>query len=212
MFRVESCAKTLLTVDEVEQIHRKKVATIIGHVFQLTYAAVFDKLIHQEKVNRCHGCTIDHPSQRQHSCLMMDNEDAWFYYHDEAREQIDLAVVMKTVENVCSTLGLKLDQTWESYLTELPKLPWTSLYLTSLELEYYDEDMKKRILYALYDGPCGLKCKDFNEMEAREDHNAETAGNVDSTEVICPENIIRKEEKVMDLDYVINEIQNQFYF
>ena len=123
MFRVESCAKTLLTVDEVEQIHRKKVATIIGHVFQLTYAAVFDKLIHQEKVNRCHGCTIYHPSQRQHSCLMMDNEDAWFYYHDEAREQIDLAVVMKTVENVCSTLGLKLDQTWESYLTELPKLP-----------------------------------------------------------------------------------------
>ena len=51
MFRVESSAKTLLTVDEVEQIHRKKVATIIGHVFQLTYAAVFDKLIHQEKVN-----------------------------------------------------------------------------------------------------------------------------------------------------------------
>ena len=30
---------------------------------------------------------------------------AWFNYHDEAREQIDLAVVMKTVESVCSTLG-----------------------------------------------------------------------------------------------------------
>ena len=77
-------------------------------------------------------------------------EDAWFYYHDVAREQIDLAVVMKTVESVCSTLGLKLGQTWESYLTELPKLPWTSLYLTSLELENYDEDMKEYVLYALY--------------------------------------------------------------
>ena len=125
------------TIDEVDQIQRKKVATIIGHVFQLTYAAFFDKLVQEEKVNRCHGCVIQHPSQRQHSCLMLDTEDAWFYYHDEAREQIDLAVVMKTAESVFSTLGLKLGQTWESYLTELPKLPWTSLYLTSLELEHH---------------------------------------------------------------------------
>ena len=37
--------KPMLTVDEVEQIHRKKVATIISHVFQLTYAAYCDKLV-----------------------------------------------------------------------------------------------------------------------------------------------------------------------
>ena len=157
------------------------------------------------------GCTIQHPSQRQQSCLMFDTDDAWFYYQDVAREQIDLAVVMKTVESVCSTLGLKLGQTWESYLTELPKLPWTSLYLTSLELENYDEDMKERLLYALY-CPCGFKTNDFNEMGAREDNNAEEVMNVDPTEVQCPENIIRKEEKGIDLDCVINEIQNKFYF
>ena len=213
--QVEFTSKPMLTVDEVEQIQRKKIATIIGHVFQLTYAAFFDKLVQEEKVNRCHGCVIQHPSQRQHSCLMLDTEDAWFYYHDEAREQIDLAVVMKTVESVCSTLGLKLGQTWESYLTELPelpKLPWTSLYLTSLELEHQVEDMKERVLYALYYGPCGIKTNEFNEMEAREDDNAEEIMNVDPAEVQCPENIIRKEEKLMDLDYVINEIQNKFYF
>ena len=117
----------MLTVDEVEQIQHTQVATIIGHVFQLTYAAFFDKLVQEEKVNRCHGCTIQHPSQRQHSCLMFDTADAWFYYHNVAREQLDLAVVMKTVESVCNTLGLKLGQTWKSYLTELPNLPWTSL-------------------------------------------------------------------------------------
>ena len=62
---------------------------------------------------------------------MLDIEDAWFYYHDEARKKIDLAMVMQTVESVCSTLGLKFGQTWERYVTEFPKLPWTSLYLTS---------------------------------------------------------------------------------
>ena len=210
--QVESTSKPLLTVDEVEQIQRKKVATIIGHVFQLTYAAFFDKFVQEEKVNRCHGCATQHSSQRQHSCLMLDTEDAWFYYHDEAREQIDLAVVMKTVESVCSALGLKLGQTWESYLTELPKLPWTSLYLTSLELENYDEDIKERVLYALYYGPCGLKTNDFSSAEIREDDNTEEVMNVDPTEVQCPDNVVRKEEKLMDLDNVINEIQNKFYF
>ena len=202
----------MLTVDEVEQIQRKKVATIIGHVFQLTYAVFFDNLVQEEKVNRCHGCAIQHPSQRQHSCLMLDTEDAWFYYHDEAREQIELAVVIKTVESVCSTLGLKPCQTWESYLTESPKLPWTSLYLTSLELEHYDEDMKERVLYALYYGPCGIKTNDFCSVEIHKDESAEEVMNVDLTEVQCPENVVRKEEKLMDLDYVINEIQNKFYF
>ena len=47
--QVESTSKPMLTVDEVEQIQRKKVATIIGHKFQLTYAAFFDKLVQEEK-------------------------------------------------------------------------------------------------------------------------------------------------------------------
>ena len=119
---------------------------------------------------------------------------------------------MKTVESICSTLGLKLGQTWESYLTELPKLHWTSLYLTSLELENYDEDMKECVLHALYHGPCGLKTNDFSSAEIHKDCNTKEVMNIDPTEVKCPENVVRKEEKVMDLDYVINEIQNNFYF
>ena len=92
-------------------------------------------------------------------------------------------MVKQTVESVCSTLGLKLGLTWESYLTELPKLPWTSLYLTSLELENYDEDMKKRVLYAFYYGPCGIKTNDFSSAEIHKDDNTEEVMNVDQIEV-----------------------------
>ena len=97
---LESSPTPLFTKDEVEQIQRQKIASIIGHVFQLTYAAMFDTLIQEEKLNRCNGYTIQHPSQSQHSCLMMDSEDAWFYYHDEVREKIDLNTVLKTSERV----------------------------------------------------------------------------------------------------------------
>ena len=34
----------------------------VRHVFQLTYAAMVDKLIQQEKLNRCNDCVIQHPS------------------------------------------------------------------------------------------------------------------------------------------------------
>ena len=78
-------------------------------------------------LNRCHRCAIQQPSQNQHSCLMMDNDEAWMYYHDEVLEQIDLNVILKTAESVCSALGFKLGKTWEAYVTELPKLPWTSI-------------------------------------------------------------------------------------
>ena len=104
--QVESSATPLLTVDEVEKVQCQRVASVIDHVFQLTYAATVDKLIQEEKLNRCHGCAIQHPSQNQHSCLMMDNDDAWKYYHDEVVEQIDLNSMLNATESImqCSRL------------------------------------------------------------------------------------------------------------
>ena len=81
-----------MTVDKVEKINRRQVAC---HAFQLTYAAFFEDLVHQEKVNQGNGTAIHHPSEREYSCLMMDSKEAWDCYHDEAREQIDLVIVMK---------------------------------------------------------------------------------------------------------------------
>ena len=65
---VDSRRRRLLTIDEVEQVQRQSIAGLIGHIFQFTYANMVDKLIQEEKLNRCHDCAIQHPSQRQHSC------------------------------------------------------------------------------------------------------------------------------------------------
>ena len=121
--QVESSASPLLTIEEVEKVQRQRIASFIGHVFQLTYAALVDKLIQQEKLNHWHGCAIQHPSQNQHSCLMMDNDEAWMYYRDEVVEQIDLNSMLNTTESICSALqGFKLGKSWEAYVTELPKI------------------------------------------------------------------------------------------
>ena len=45
--QVESSASPLLTIDEVEKVQLQRVASLIGHVFQLTYADMVDKLIQE---------------------------------------------------------------------------------------------------------------------------------------------------------------------
>ena len=53
--KVESSATPLLSIDEVEKVKRQKIASFIGHVFQLTNTALIDKLIQQEKPHHCYG-------------------------------------------------------------------------------------------------------------------------------------------------------------
>ena len=185
---VDSRLGRLLTIDEVEQVQRQRIASLIGHIFQLTYANMVDELIQEEKLNRCHGCAIQHPSQRQHSCLMMDKEDSWLYYREDVVEKIDLNAVLNNVESVCQALGFKLGQ---MYVSELPKMPWTSIFLASLEVDGFDGDIKSRVLRAIHDGPNGLKSKDFSDQKA---------------EIECPEQVVRKDEEPMEIDSLINDI------
>ena len=49
---VDSCARPLLAVDEVEQVQRQRIASFIGHMFQLTYAKMVDEPIQEEKLKR----------------------------------------------------------------------------------------------------------------------------------------------------------------
>ena len=112
----------------------------------------------------------------------MDNDDAWMYYHDEVVEQIDLNSILNATESICSALGFNRGKSWEAYVTELPKLPWTSIYLACLELDVFQQggDLQSRILYALYYEPNGLEWKDFGDQQ-------ET--------IECPDRVVRKDEQ-----------------
>ena len=52
----------------------------------------------------CDGCLIDHPSQRQHDCLVMQNEEQMLLYFDDAFENVPendvLRCFMKSLEEI----------------------------------------------------------------------------------------------------------------
>ena len=65
MAQVELSMKPLLTIDEVQHIQQQRIVSVIAYVFRLAYAAMVDILLHEEKMNNCYGCAIQHPSHRQ---------------------------------------------------------------------------------------------------------------------------------------------------
>ena len=126
-----------------------------------------------------------------------------------------IITVTHTAHNIAkSVFGFKLGSSWETYVRELHKFPWTNLYLTSLQVENFRERIQTKkmedcILYAINYDPNGLKPNNFSGMGVSEDHNAEKVMNVDQRGVQCPDCVIRKDEQPVNIDFTISEIQNQ---
>ena len=47
----------------------------------------------------CNGCRIDHPSQRQHDCLMMEAEEKMWVYFDCALDDVSEATIVEVFMN-----------------------------------------------------------------------------------------------------------------
>ena len=107
-------------------------------------------LIGEEATLNCNGCRIDHPSQRQHDCIMMfpeDQTDMFMYRAVEKMDQFDvmekwypkLEVMDLDDEEILEAYNLwktikdktllKEDETWLDYwsdkVKEYQKKPWT---------------------------------------------------------------------------------------
>ena len=56
-------------------------------------------------------------------------------------KKIDLNAILNNAESVCNALGFKLGQSWKMYVSELPKMSWTSTFLASLGVDGFDGDI-----------------------------------------------------------------------
>ena len=81
--------------------HRQK---IIEERLIKCYAEEIASVIKQLVVENCNGCIIDHPSQRQHPCLMMESDERLSMYFDDALSKISEARVMENFMNSLNDL------------------------------------------------------------------------------------------------------------
>ncbi len=81
-------------IDEIKipQSDRQK---LIEQKLTECYAEEISSVISNLVVENCNGCITDHPSQRQHPCLMMKSDERLFLYFDEALPRISEAKVIE---------------------------------------------------------------------------------------------------------------------
>ena len=59
------------------------------------YAQELASIINELVVKKCNGCIIDHPSQRQHPCITMENDERLWSYFNDALLRISEEEVLK---------------------------------------------------------------------------------------------------------------------
>jgi hypothetical protein len=67
----------------------RKMMCMMEIALHFSYAQAMVENANCIATRRCYGCEIDHPSQREHSCIMLSGEERLDYYGDEALESLD---------------------------------------------------------------------------------------------------------------------------
>jgi hypothetical protein len=63
-------------------------------IYMFTYPRKVREVVVDLTRKHCYGCRINHPSQRNHSCLMMSDLEHLNMYFDDAMEEIDCHEVL----------------------------------------------------------------------------------------------------------------------
>ena len=87
-----------------EERYRSHRQSLIQEKLLKCYAEEIACAISVLVVENCNGCIIDHPSQRQHPCLMMENDEKLLLYFDIAFSRVSEASVMEKFMNCLSDI------------------------------------------------------------------------------------------------------------
>jgi hypothetical protein len=58
-------------------------------IYMFIYAHKVREAVEDLTRKHCYGCRIDHPSQRNHPCFMLLENERLNFYFDDAMEEID---------------------------------------------------------------------------------------------------------------------------
>lgn len=135
-----------IQVDEVEIAERTFLLELLPYILQLSYASLCNDAIWNSI--KCEGCEFNWPSQKDHLCMTLwdDEEDAWYYYYDEAIQVVDSNRVWELAQQVATCrLDILIHPSWKNYIDELYKQPRTSVYLTYFQIQCLGDQNDDRV-------------------------------------------------------------------
>ena len=98
-------------------------------------------------VESCNGCQVGHPSQRQHDCLMMNENERWQMYGLQAIERVNgKRMVWNEFAEAMRVLKLAVDRDLLEHLQQLEKDPDSTFVDSLMELHQNTENHELQCL------------------------------------------------------------------
>ena len=125
----------------MECLHAGKAASYIN-LLEGIYANAVAQEVERLCVESCNGCQVDHLSQRQHDCLVMNENERWQMYGLQAIERVNAKrMVWSEFVEAMRVLKLRVDRDvlehLQQFLIFLIFIFLSSLSLSSLSLSSY---------------------------------------------------------------------------
>ena len=127
----------------MEGLHTKSVSYNQFNLLEGIYANAVACEVHKLCAELCCGCQINHASQRQHDCLMMDEYERWQMYGLQAIERVNAKrMVWNDFAEVMRVLKLKVDVNIIEHLQQMERDP-DSTFVESLMELHQDTDNRE---------------------------------------------------------------------
>ena len=102
----------------MECLHAGKAASYIN-LLEGIYANAVAQEVERLCVESCNGCQVDHLSQRQHDCLVMNENERWQMYGLQAIERVNAKrMVWSEFVEAMRVLKLRVDRDVLEYLQQ----------------------------------------------------------------------------------------------
>ena len=137
--RIENSSPQIALFDRKMCLHGKvytaclhgKVASY--NLLEGIYANAVAQEVERFCVESCNGCQVGHPSQRQHDCLMMNENERWQMYGGKRMVWNEFAEAMRVVK-------LAVDRDVLEHLQQLEKDPDSTFVDSLMELHQNTEN------------------------------------------------------------------------
>jgi hypothetical protein len=111
------------------------------HLLEAIYIHAIQNEVNKICADNCYGCEVGHPSQRNHDCLMMEDEEKWLMYTADAVVQVKCKYCIWS-EFIEATSVLKMIHRENMRLQQLESI-YDPMLLKSLREQRLTEENRK---------------------------------------------------------------------
>lgn len=147
----ESCDSMTVNVDETEFTpvpidHSTPVSTsvmLMNSYFDFVYAKALCQVKGTAVRKNCYGCQMNHPSQKQHDCIMITDDDEYQidFYFEEMLKEVNEKDIIQSWEDIVRVSNISPE------VIDLHKLVISSEdFLQMMKTEQWRSKMKRMVL------------------------------------------------------------------